>query len=75
VRQPDFTEKPVVPLLTEDELAVTAKTGVNFAVTVEVGRVMPGSVRVVQVENCALANVDEKTYVFTASITEELLVE
>jgi hypothetical protein len=34
---------------------------------------MPRAVRVVQVENCAFANIEEKTYVFTASIMEKLL--
>lgn len=50
-----------------------AETGVNLAVAVEVGRVMPGSVRVVQVENRAFANIDKKTNVFAASIVEDWL--
>jgi hypothetical protein len=38
---------------------------------VKVGRVVPGSVRVVQIENRALANIDKKTDIFTASIIED----
>jgi hypothetical protein len=59
VRQPNIAQEPVVPFLVEDELTVTAETGVDFAVAVEVGRVVPGSVCVVEVEDGALANIDE----------------
>ena len=52
-------------------MAVTAETGVDFAVAVKVRRVVPGSVLVVQIEYCAFANIDEKTDVFTTSIMED----
>ena len=67
MRQPHIPEQAVVSLLVQDQLAVAAKAGVDFAVTVEVGGKVPGTVVVVEVEDGAFADVDEETDVFTAS--------
>lgn len=67
MRQPYIPEQAVVSLLIKDQLAVATKAGIDFAVTVEVGGKVPGTVVVVKVENGTLADVDEETDVFTAS--------
>jgi hypothetical protein len=41
VRKPHVPEEFVVALLVEDELAIASKTGVDFAVFVEVGCIVP----------------------------------
>lgn len=68
MRQPHIPEQAVVSLLVKDQLAVATKAGIDFAVTVEVGGKVPGTVVVVKVENGTLADVDEETDIFTASI-------
>ena len=68
MRQPHVPEQAVVSLLVKDQLAVATKAGIDFAVTVEIGGKVPGTVVVVKVENGTLADVDEETDIFTASI-------
>jgi hypothetical protein len=70
MRQPDITQETVVPLVVEDELAVSAETGVSFAVTVKVRCEIPGSVRVVKVEHGAFTDIEEQTDVLAAPVVE-----
>ena len=58
--------------MVKDKLAIAAETGVNFAVAVEVRGIVPGAVVVVQVEDGALADVDEEADVLATSIREEI---
>jgi hypothetical protein len=55
-------------------LAVTTETGVSFAVAVEVGCEVPGSVRVVEVEHGAFTDIEEKTDVLATPFVFEILV-
>lgn len=66
--QPHVAQEPVVTLLVQDQLAIASETGVDFAVAVEVGGVVPRSILVVEVEDCAFADVDEETDVLSTSI-------
>lgn len=71
MRQPHITEESIVPLLVQDQLTVASQTRVNFAVTVEVWGVVPGSVVVVQIQHRAFADVDEQADVLAASIPRD----
>lgn len=66
--QPHSPQQSIVPLLVENELPVTAEPGVHLAVLVEVRRVVPAAVLVVEVEDHALTDVDEEARVDAASI-------
>lgn len=68
MRQPHIAQEPVVTLLVQNQLAVASETGVYFAVAVEIRGVVPRSVLVVEVEDCALADVYEETDVLSASV-------
>jgi hypothetical protein len=59
VREPHVPEEFIVSFLVENELTVTAETGVDFAVFVEIGCIVPRAVVVVEVEDGAFADVDE----------------
>lgn len=65
--QPDIAEKPVIPLLVQDKLAVAAKTGVHFAVAVQVRGPVPGTVAIMEVENGTFADVDKQTDILATS--------
>jgi hypothetical protein len=54
--------------LVEDQLAVAAEAGVNLAVSIQVWGSVPGSVLVVEVENCALPDIDKETDVLAAPV-------
>jgi hypothetical protein len=54
-------------------LAVTTETGISFAVAVEVGCEVPGSVRVVEVEHGTFTDIEEKTDVLAAPFVFEIL--
>lgn len=41
MRKPHVSKEFVVALLVEDKLAIATETGVDFAVFVEVGRIVP----------------------------------
>lgn len=58
--QPDGAEQGVVAFLVQKELAAAAQARVDFAVFVEVRGVGPGAVVGVEVEDGALADVDEE---------------
>lgn len=64
--QPYVAQKPIVTLLVQDQLTVASETWVNFAMAVEVWRKVPRAVAVVEIQNGALANVDEQADVLTA---------
>lgn len=65
--EPSFSEQFVVALLIEEQLVVATEGGVDFAVTVEVGCVIPASVAVMKKQDHAFANVDEDADVAAAS--------
>lgn len=66
MRQPHIPQQSVIPLLVEDQLAVTSQAGVDFTVSVEVRSKVPRAVVVVEVEDGTFADVDEEADVFTA---------
>lgn len=68
MRQPHVSEQSVVSLLVEDQLAVATKTGVDFAVTIEVGGKVPRAVVVVEVKDHAFADVDIEADILAASV-------
>lgn len=68
--QPHVAQEPVVAFLVQNQLAVASETGVDLAVAVEVGGVVPRSVLVVEVEDCAFADVYEETDVLSASVLD-----
>lgn len=73
VRQPHVAQQLVVPLLVENQLPIAAQARVDFAMAVEIRRIMPRAVVVVQVEHGAFTDVDEEADVFAASVVLSLV--
>lgn len=69
MRQPHVAQQSIIPLLVENQLAVSSQARVDFAVTVEIGRKVPRAIVVVEVEHRAFADVDEQSDILAASIT------
>ena len=68
VLQPHIPQQCVIPFLVQEQLSIPPQPGVDLAVLVEVGGVGPAAVLVVQVEDGALADVDEETDFVAASV-------
>lgn len=66
--EPCLSEQLVVASLIEEQLMVSSKRGVDFAVSVEVRRVVPAAVAVMQEQYHAFADIDEDAYVATAPV-------
>jgi hypothetical protein len=72
VRKPYVAKKLVVSFLVEDQLAVAAEAGVNLAVTIQVWGSVPGSVLVVEIENCALSDIDKETDILATPVIRDI---
>lgn len=59
VVEPCLSEQLVISLLVEEQLMVAAQSRVDFAVAVQIRRMVPATMAVVQEQDHALANVDE----------------
>jgi hypothetical protein len=59
VIEPCFSEQLVVSLLVEEKLMVATQSRVNLTVAVQVRRMVPATMTVVQEQDHALANVYE----------------
>lgn len=57
--KPCFSEKLVVSFLIEEELMVATQRRVDLTVSIQVRRMVPATMAVVQKQNHALANVDK----------------
>jgi hypothetical protein len=57
--EPCLSEQLVISLLVEEELMVATKSRVNLTVAVQIRRMVPTTMAVVQEQNHALANVDK----------------
>ena len=71
VTKPQAAQHGVVAFLVEEQLAAVAQAHVDLAVLVDVGRVAEGARAAREVEDAALADVDEEADVFLASIPRE----
>ena len=58
--QPHIPQQGIVPLLIQVQLTIPPQARVDFSMLVEVGRIAPAAVACVQVEDVALADVDEE---------------
>jgi hypothetical protein len=68
VIKPCFSEQLVVSLLIEKELVVATQRRVDLTVTIQIRRVVPTTMAVVQEQDHALANVDEYTDIPAAPV-------
>lgn len=57
--KPCFSEQLVVSLLIEEELVVTTQRRVNLTMTIQIRRMVPATMAVMQEQDHAFANVDE----------------
>lgn len=71
--EPHAAHHGVVPLLVEEQLAAVAQADVDLAVLVDVGRVAEAARHAVQVEDGALADVDEETDIALAPERRETI--
>ena len=69
--QPYIPQQGIVTPLVEEQLSAMLQAGVHFTVLVEVGRVMPTAVLVVQEQDVAFSDIDEKTDVAAAAMNHE----
>lgn len=67
--QPHVPQQRIVPFLIQKELAAPPEPGIDLAVFVQIGRVGPGAVAGVKVEDGAFADVDEEANAVVASAT------
>ena len=70
--EPNITQQGVVAALVEEQLSTVLQTGVRFAVLVKVGGVVPASGFVVQEQDIAFSDVDEKADI-TATAVETVV--
>lgn len=59
MRQPYVAEEPIVSFLVEDQLAIAAEAGIHLPMAVQVRRIVPGAMVVVEIQHRAFADVDE----------------
>jgi hypothetical protein len=72
VIEPCLSEQLVVSFLVEEKLMVATQSGINLTVAVQVRRMVPATMAMVQEQDHALANVDE--YANTTATPVFLLV-
>ena len=66
--QPDRSQKGIIPLLIQEQLSRMPEPRVYFAVFIDVGSYHPGAGGVVEVVDCAFADVDKEADVLLASV-------
>ena len=69
--QPDITQQGIVAPLIEEQLSIVFQTGVDFAILVKIGCIMPTAVLVVQEQDVTFSDVDEEADVATAALSRE----
>jgi hypothetical protein len=69
VIEPCLSEQLVISLLVEEELMVATKSRVNLTVAVQIRRMVPATMTVVQEQNHALANVDKYANAAATSVS------
>jgi hypothetical protein len=73
--EPHLPQQRIVPLLVQEKLVMTAQSGVDFTMLVEIRRNMPRAVIKVKEENHAFADMDEESDLAAASVWWYLLVK
>lgn len=68
VVEPHIPQQTIVPLLIEEQATVMAEPDIRFTVDVEVRRLLPRAVAVVQEEHSAFADANEDADVFAAPV-------
>ena len=69
--QPDIPEQSIIPFLIQDQLSIPPHSRIDLSVLVEVRGIGPGAVAGMQIENGALADIDEEADVLVASKMEK----
>lgn len=73
--KPCFSEQLVVSLLIEEELVVATQRWIDLTVTIQIGRMVPATVAVVQEQDHALANVDEYANIPAAPVWLSVMLD
>ena len=65
--QPHIPQERIIPFLIQKQLAAPPESRIDLAVLVQIGRVRPGTVAGVEVEDGTFADIDEEADAVVAS--------
>lgn len=65
--KPHIPQQSIVPALIKKQLSIVPQARINFAVLVEVGRIMPAAIRIMNEQDVASFDTNEQTDVTTTA--------
>jgi hypothetical protein len=70
--QPNRPQQGIIPLLIQKQLSRMSQSGINLTILIDIRSYHPGSRLMMQIEDAAFADIDEKTNVLLASMIQML---